>query len=99
MATKSELKKRWEGRAIHCDNIGRWEAAHEIRECIDEIDDLRHSLSDDEFAVLLEMFMIELPPQLSSSANDIIRQLLDRKSRERGYGSWVEAYHETSYDG
>lgn len=51
------------------------------------------TISDVEFKVLLGLFMASDPTPLSSEEDDVVRDMLDRWSEQRGFDNWVVAFH------
>lgn len=50
-------------------------------------------MSEREFRILLNWFMVSDPWPLSKEDNDEIRSMLDEESVRRGFSDWVDAYH------
>ena len=51
-------------------------------------------MSDKEFRVLLDLFMVSDPwPLDEEESQETIRHMLNEESRTIGYADWVEAYH------
>ena len=56
-------------------------------------------LSDQEFRVLLNLFMISDPWQLDNDGEDTIRSLLQKESKLRDFEDWIHSFHEFEVDG
>lgn len=55
-------------------------------------------MSDKEFTAMLTLFMCSDPWPVTAPDNGddgylIIREFLNRESEQRGFNSWIEAYH------
>ena len=57
-------------------------------------------MTDTEFKFLLDLYMVSDPwPLNDGQSNEIIGEMLNRESRERGYDGWVDAYHAMEVEG
>ena len=45
------------------------------------------------FRLLLDWFMVSDPWPLDDDAHEAVRFVLDDEAKQRGYDTWVEAYH------
>jgi hypothetical protein len=50
-------------------------------------------MSDEGFAVLLELLMVSDPWPLRGGTDAYLKADADQEARKRGYCDWVEAYH------
>lgn len=51
-------------------------------------------MKESELRVLLDLYMVSDPWPLKEHADGVLEDLLNRESGERGFSSWVVAYHE-----
>lgn len=51
-------------------------------------------MNDEQFRVLLDLFMVSDPWPLEISKHETMKDMLHEESVERGYDDWVHAYHE-----
>lgn len=51
-------------------------------------------MSDTQFRDFLDLMMVSDPWPLSPEADESLKDLADSESRNRGYDSWIVAYHE-----
>jgi len=51
-------------------------------------------MSDKEFRVLLNLFMVSDPWPLTDSEQEQMEEMLNREAVKRGHENWVVAYHE-----
>ena len=49
---------------------------------------------DDIFLIMLEWFMVSDPWPLDEAKHDKIEFVLNIESKNRGYDTWVDAYHD-----
>ena len=54
----------------------------------------RDPVADDVFRVLLDLHMVSDPWPLNAEQHGMMLAFLECEASERGYKSWVEAYHE-----
>lgn len=58
-------------------------------------DDLKgFRFSAQEYAALMELFMVSDPWPTAQADHDRIKRMLNEEARDRGYTDWVDAYHE-----
>lgn len=51
-------------------------------------------LTDKQFRVMLDWFMVSDPTPLDEESHDEMLRLLEDEGRARNFSSWVVAYHE-----
>lgn len=51
-------------------------------------------MDDEQFRMLLDLWMVSDPWPLSDDANVTLTRMLDAESERRGYDNYVVAYHE-----
>lgn len=57
------------------------------------------NITDKEFRYLLDLYMVSDPWPLGDGESDeVLGKMLDRVSKERGFASWLEAYHGKNRD-
>jgi len=55
---------------------------------------MESAMSDTQFRDFLDLMMVSDPWPLSPEADESLKDLADSESRNRGYDSWIVAYHE-----